>query len=145
MTAYAQVLKYGLVGLSFLLAFLAFRLLWSEHRRPQVRASALTATYVFMIFALAMFALAVWRQSKLDQQLPPITWSFDPTGPTSIQCKANGESIGSLSCAATYTCTDRGINYDQANKFICAGTYYSEAIERFRGKRKAVMGSSSTQ
>lgn len=131
---YAAILKYGLVGLSFLLAFLAFRLLWSEHRRPQIRAGAVAATYVFMIFALAMFALATWRQYQLEQQLPPVTWSFYPTGPTSIQCTANGEDIGPLSCAATYTCTDRGINYDHANKLICAGTYYPAAIERFRTK-----------
>lgn len=133
---YVEILRLGLIGLSFLLAFLAFRLLLAEQRRSEVRNAMFVATYVFMIFAIVMsgFALTemVMRNKRAvirEQKLPTITWSFNPTGPVTIQCTANGKAIGAeLNCATLHTCTDGGVNYDQANTDICAGKYYVQAI-----------------
>ncbi len=47
-----QILSYGVIGLGFLLAFLAYRLLTREQQRDEPRPSMVRAIYTFMAFSL---------------------------------------------------------------------------------------------
>lgn len=49
-----EILGYGVIGLGFLLAFLAFTLLTREQKREAPRGTILAAIYIFMVFSLAL-------------------------------------------------------------------------------------------
>ncbi|MCP4264062.1 MAG: hypothetical protein GY777_00545 [Candidatus Brocadiaceae bacterium] len=49
-----EILRIGVIGLGFLLAFLAYRLLVREQQRDRVRKSFIRATYVFMFFSVVL-------------------------------------------------------------------------------------------
>jgi apolipoprotein N-acyltransferase len=49
-----NILNYGVIGLGFLLAFLAYRLLGREQQNPEPRRSILVAIHVFMIFSVVL-------------------------------------------------------------------------------------------
>src|SRR5260370_25909522 len=49
-----KILSYGVLGLGFLLALLAYRLLTKEQGREFVRSEILRAIYVFMVFSLLL-------------------------------------------------------------------------------------------
>lgn len=50
----AEVLRYGAIGLGFLLAFLTYLLLRREQANEQPRRQFLTPIYVFMAFSLVL-------------------------------------------------------------------------------------------
>src|SRR4051794_16451161 len=52
-----NILSYGVIGLGFLLAFLAYRLLGNEQRKPQASKSILVSIHVFMIFSILLCVL----------------------------------------------------------------------------------------
>jgi hypothetical protein len=54
-----KALSYGVIGLGFLLAFLAYRLLTREQSRKAADPNVLRATYVFMFFSLALTCLGL--------------------------------------------------------------------------------------
>src|SRR4051812_27688147 len=49
-----NILSYGVVGLGFLLALLAYRLLGREQQKEQPNRSILVAIHVFMIFSAVL-------------------------------------------------------------------------------------------
>jgi hypothetical protein len=49
-----SILNYGVIGLGFLLALLAYRLLGREQQNPEPRRSILVAIHVFMIFSVVL-------------------------------------------------------------------------------------------
>ncbi len=49
-----NILSYGVIGLGFLLAFLAYRLLGREQQNAEPRRSILVAIHVFMIFSVVL-------------------------------------------------------------------------------------------
>ncbi len=49
-----NILSYGVIGLGFLLAFLAYRLLGREQQNTEPRRSILVAIHVFMIFSVVL-------------------------------------------------------------------------------------------
>jgi len=49
-----DVLKYGAVGLSFLLAFLSFRMLYKEQEKKTPNKNIIFSIYIFMIFSLTL-------------------------------------------------------------------------------------------
>ena len=53
------ILSYGVIGLGFLLALLAYLLLLREQRAKQPRPSILVAINRFMIFAVALAGLGL--------------------------------------------------------------------------------------
>jgi hypothetical protein len=59
----AKVLSYGVIGLGFLLALLAYRLITKEQQREQVRPDVLRATYVFMAFSLTLCGAGLISES----------------------------------------------------------------------------------
>jgi hypothetical protein len=52
-----NILSYGVIGLGFLLALLAFRLLGNEQRKDQPSKSILVSIHVFMIFSILLCVL----------------------------------------------------------------------------------------
>lgn len=74
-----EYLKYGAIGLSFLLAFLSFGLLTKEQSKKNPNNKIITSIYIFMIFSLvlclASFGLDYFKEnnnnkveiSKIDQ------------------------------------------------------------------------------
>jgi O-antigen ligase len=55
-----DALKYGLIGLGFLLALLSFILLQSEQRRNPPRQLIFRQIYLFMAFSLCMMAFGLF-------------------------------------------------------------------------------------
>ena len=51
-----EILRLGAIGLSLLLAVMAFFLLRGEQAKPEPRENMLIATYVFMGFTLVLLA-----------------------------------------------------------------------------------------
>ena len=49
-----EILRIGVIGLGFLLAVLAYRLLTNEQKREEIRPSLIKATYVFMFFSIIL-------------------------------------------------------------------------------------------
>lgn len=49
-----EILKYGVIGLGFLLSFLAYRLLSQEQKIEVPRKPILVSIYVFMTFAITL-------------------------------------------------------------------------------------------
>ncbi|MEJ2122546.1 MAG: hypothetical protein P8Z76_17965, partial [Alphaproteobacteria bacterium] len=50
----ANILNYGAIGLGFLLAFLAYRLIAKEQKHESPRKTLLRAVYVFMLFSVTL-------------------------------------------------------------------------------------------
>jgi hypothetical protein len=123
-----SVLRLGAVGLGFLLAFLAFRVLTGEQRREQPRGAMLAAAYVFMVFSLLICALITYKEVQTLSMyvVPSIDWTTESVnGGVMVQCLANGKKVGSpLSCNTYKTCSSL-----DGNRLFCAGTYYARAIE----------------
>jgi hypothetical protein len=71
-----KILNYGVIGLGFLLAFLAYRLLTKEQQKQEPQRSMLTAIYVFMFFSFALCVIGL--ASEFTKNItPPIE---KPTG-----------------------------------------------------------------
>ncbi|MFQ5770843.1 MAG: hypothetical protein ACE5HX_09925, partial [bacterium] len=49
-----EILGYGVIGLGFLLAFLAYRLLGKEQNKDKPRPALIRAIYVFMAFSVVL-------------------------------------------------------------------------------------------
>lgn len=73
-----QILQVGFVGLAFLLAYMAYRLLHAQADRDKPNQSILDATSRYMLFALGMALLAVAAQ--LAQSLLPVNVPSDIDG-----------------------------------------------------------------
>jgi hypothetical protein len=59
-----DALKYGLIGLGFLLAFLSYTLLASEQRKSSPRKEIFLPIYLFMAFSLCVMALGLFGQTQ---------------------------------------------------------------------------------
>ncbi|HQU32164.1 MAG: hypothetical protein HRU72_05620 [Planctomycetia bacterium] len=82
MDAY-RILSYGTVGLGFLLALLAFRLLSGEQKQKSPRVAILRATYAFMAFSLILCVIGL--ASDLIKPTKSITQSItNPSAPRPI-------------------------------------------------------------
>jgi hypothetical protein len=67
-----RALSYGVIGLGFLLAFLAYRLLAKEQARADVRTGSLTATYVFMAFSICLTGIGLYSEiNQANHKTPP--------------------------------------------------------------------------
>jgi hypothetical protein len=55
-----KILGYGVTGLGFLLAYLAYRLLAAEQDKPKPRPSMLVGITLFMLFSLGVIGLGVY-------------------------------------------------------------------------------------
>jgi len=55
----ANILSYGVVGLGFLLAFLAYRLLAMEQNKREPQPATIKAIYVFMAFSFSLTGLGL--------------------------------------------------------------------------------------
>ena len=62
LTVIVQILQIGIVGLAFLLAYMAFRVLKSESDKPTPSKEVLSATSKYMTFALLLSLIAVGGQ-----------------------------------------------------------------------------------
>lgn len=60
---YIEALKYGLIGLGFLLALLSFWLLTSEQRKSQPRTRMLRSIYIFMGFSLLVLGFGLFAET----------------------------------------------------------------------------------
>ena len=144
-----EILRLGVVGLAFLLAFLAYAILRKEQDLTRPRSMMLAAAYIFMVFSIVMCGLTIFngikekmlaneaaqRQSQVAadteqrriEAIPTITWTLDSLNDSSLfQCKANGKTIGAhLDCRTYGTC-----NNLEGNRRVCAGVYYADAIAR---------------
>lgn len=58
--AASNILNFGVIGLTFLFAFLAFVLLWLEGRKTYPSSSMLRAIYTFMCLSILMGLGAAW-------------------------------------------------------------------------------------
>ena len=75
-----QILSYGVIGLGFLLAVLAYRLLSNEQRRDRPRSDILRAANIFMAFSVVLCAIGVgseWLRKPSDT-------GSKPPGPTTV-------------------------------------------------------------
>jgi hypothetical protein len=66
-----KILSYGAIGLGFLLAFLAYRLLASEQKRDTPRAPMVHAIYTFMLFAFLLSILGFGGEYLKNQASQP--------------------------------------------------------------------------
>ena len=57
-----DALKYGVIGLSFLLAYLSYLLLKSEQNRDVSRPAFITAIYVFIGFSLVLCCIGLFSE-----------------------------------------------------------------------------------
>jgi len=62
-----EVLKLGVIGLGFVLAFMAFTLLLREQRKAEPHDRVLKAVYVFMAFSLMLSGLGLYAQMGTDR------------------------------------------------------------------------------
>lgn len=69
-----QVLQVGVIGLGFLLALMAYRLLSQEMMRDESRPSIMRAIYVFMCFSIVLCGIGV-----ASQFLPSNTTNESPS------------------------------------------------------------------
>lgn len=58
-----QILNYGVIGLGFLLAFLAYKLLSKEQQLKEPRKNILKAVYVFMGFSIVLCLIGIGSES----------------------------------------------------------------------------------
>lgn len=63
----ADILQYGVIGLGFLLAVLAYRLLSSEQRVKIPRKKMLYSIYVFMLFSVTLCVIGFYSLIHSDQ------------------------------------------------------------------------------
>jgi hypothetical protein len=71
--AVLQILQIGVVGLAFLLAYMAYRLLHTQSEKEKPNQKVLDATSRYMVFALALSLVAVagqMAQSLLPANVP---------------------------------------------------------------------------
>jgi hypothetical protein len=68
----AQILSYGVIGLGFLLALLAFWLLTREQKKRKPDSNILRATYVFMAFSVALCAIGGVAELSKDRPAPTV-------------------------------------------------------------------------
>lgn len=61
------VLKLGVIGLGFILAFMAFALLYREQRKPEPHSVVLRAIYIFMGFSLVLSGFGLYAQLGSDR------------------------------------------------------------------------------
>jgi hypothetical protein len=135
--AILDILRLGLIGLAFILAFLAFRLLKLEQQKPTPRGSILVAVYVFMLFSLALCGFTVTKELKeltlkheRDLQTPEIKWELHAVEGPLFDCYADGEKVGTrLNCHNFGTC-----NNQEGNTRVCAGYFYPEGIRNARAR-----------
>jgi hypothetical protein len=62
-----EILSYGVIGLGFLLALLAYRLLTREQKQENPRNAILTAIYIFMVFSVVLCIIGFADNSKPTQ------------------------------------------------------------------------------
>lgn len=64
-----EFLKYGAIGLSFLLAFLAFHLLYKEQNKKTPNKQIINSIYLFMLFSLVLcligFSLDFFKENNI--------------------------------------------------------------------------------
>lgn len=74
---FPEILRYGIIGLGAILAFLAYSLLIQEQRKPKPRRQILTATYIFMAFSLLLIGLGIFSDwSKANKvHIEPVNMS----------------------------------------------------------------------
>jgi hypothetical protein len=65
-----DILRIGVIGLGFLLALLAYKLLSNKGNKQEPRQSIINATYVFMVFSIA--CLGIGLLSKVFKEKNPI-------------------------------------------------------------------------
>lgn len=70
-----SILSYGVVGLGFLLAFLAYTLLGREQQKEQPNRSILVAIHVFMIFSATLCVLGLGSEYLRER----------PSGPDKVE------------------------------------------------------------
>jgi len=70
-----EILSFGIIGLGFLLAFMAYRLLALEQNRARTRGNMLRAVYFFMAFSIVLsiigFASEILRDDDSSIEQPP--------------------------------------------------------------------------
>lgn len=128
-----EILRLGIIGLAFILALLAYRLLRAEQARPDVRRPMLFASLGFMCFSVILCALLIIEKLYYTP-IPVVTWDAvvrgDRRSPMYV-CKANGQEIGPvLDCRQHRNCSNRAAKLRQ-----CAAENYPEAIQRMLAKR----------
>ena len=64
---YESILSYGFIGLAFLLAFLAFRLLSKEQQVQEPRGSIFISIFAFMLFSLILAGGGMFLEYKGNQ------------------------------------------------------------------------------
>jgi hypothetical protein len=84
---FVSILQFGAIGLGFLLAFLAYKLLANEQSRDTPRSNIITAIYVFMVFS---FLLVILGGSF--KALPGVLSYLQAGSPSPVQCKP-GECV----------------------------------------------------
>jgi len=62
-----NILGYGFIGLAFLLAFLAFKLLTKEQKMQPPRGSMIISIFVFMFFSLVLAGGGTFLEYKGNQ------------------------------------------------------------------------------
>lgn len=67
---FPEILKYGIIGLGAILAFLSYLLLTQEQKKSEPRSQILTATYVFMTFSILLILLGIFSDWSHSNQLP---------------------------------------------------------------------------
>ena len=77
---FPEILKYGIIGLGAILAFLAYLLLTQEQKKTEPRSKILTATYVFMTFSLILIASGIFSDWSHSYQTPTKTTNESTTG-----------------------------------------------------------------
>ncbi|MFL5739901.1 MAG: hypothetical protein ACJ75B_06765 [Flavisolibacter sp.] len=77
---FPEILKYGIIGLGAILAFLAYLLLTQEQKKSEPRSQILTATYVFMTFSLLLIHLGIFSDWSHSIQSPTKAVFANATG-----------------------------------------------------------------
>lgn len=155
-----EVLRLGAIGLSFVLAFLAYRVLKTEQARTSVRKQLLAAAYVFMAFSLVLCWWTTQKELKEkallatqlseERQLSAKRASEDKQLDAKIELQKlqripninwDYKTVGDghhFQCtangseiAAPLHCKDFGTcSNREGNTLICAGKYYAAALAR---------------
>lgn len=95
------ILRIGVIGLGFLLAFLAFRLIDSERKRKVIRPPAMHAAYLFMLFSIILCAIGLASEfigkssAPVDTALPLMSASEIQIGGVldNDECLSVGEDV----------------------------------------------------
>jgi hypothetical protein len=57
-----QILRIGVIGLGFFLAYFSYRLLSKEQKKEKPRSSVIRAVYIFMAFSVALCLIGIYSQ-----------------------------------------------------------------------------------